>query len=50
MLIVTSGLVCENGCGRIVPVRTDELDQLRQRHPHSVIRCTPVSQMILYSY
>jgi hypothetical protein len=50
MFIAASGLVCENGCGKLQPFGREELERLRRRRRHSVIHGTPVSQMTLYSY
>ena len=50
MLIAWSGLVCENGCGRLYYVRQSERQQLSRSFPDLVIECIPVSKMKLYSY
>ena len=50
MLIAWSGLVCENGCGRLHYVGQPERQELRRRFPDLVIECVPVSKMKLYSY
>ena len=50
MLIAWSGLVCENGCGRLYYVPQPERQQLRRSFPELVIECIPVSKMKLYSY
>jgi hypothetical protein len=50
MLIAASGLVCENGCGKLRPFGREELSRLRRNRRHRVIHCTPVSRMVLYSY
>ncbi|MCC6127412.1 MAG: hypothetical protein IT426_20835 [Pirellulales bacterium] len=50
MLIAWSGLVCENGCGRLLYLRESERKQLRRNFPHLVIECVPVSKMKLYLY
>ena len=50
MLIAWSGLVCENGCGRLLYFSTSERQQLSRRFPDLVIECIPVSKMKLYPY
>jgi hypothetical protein len=50
MLIAWSGLVCENGCGRLRYVRKSDRQRLCRSFPHLVIECVPVSKMKLYSY
>jgi hypothetical protein len=50
MLIAWSGLVCENGCGRLYYVPQSEQQELRRSFPDLVIECVPVSKMKLYSY
>ena len=50
MLIAWSGLVCENGCGRLYYVPQSERPQLRRSFPDLVIECVPVSKMKLCSY
>jgi len=50
MLIAWSGLVCENGCGRLLYFSTSERQQLCRSFPDLVIECVPVSKMKLYSY
>jgi hypothetical protein len=50
MLIAWSGLVCENGCGRLYYVRKSERQQLCRSFPDLVIECVPASKMKLYSY
>jgi hypothetical protein len=50
MLIAWSGLVCENGCGRLYHVPQSERPQLRRSFPDLVIECVPVSKMKLCSY
>ena len=50
MLIAWSGLVCENGCGRLHYVRQSERQQLRRSFPDLVIECVSVSKMKLYLY
>jgi len=50
MLIAWSGLVCENGCGRLRCFSASEGNRLRRAYPHLVIECVPVSKMKLYSY
>ena len=50
MLIAWSGLVCENGCGRLYLVPQSQRQQLRRSFPDLVIECVPVSKMKLYSY
>jgi Ribonuclease G/E len=50
MLIAWSGLVCENGCGRLLYMRESERKQLRRSFPHLVIECVPVSKMKLCLY
>ena len=50
MLIAWSGLVCENGCGRLYYVPQSQRQELRRSFPHLVIECVPVSKMKLYSY
>ena len=50
MLIAWSGLVCENGCGRLLYMRESERQQLCRSFPDLVIECVPVSKMKLYSY
>ena len=50
MLIAWSGLVCENGCGRLLYFSTSERQQLSRSFPDLVIGCVPVSKMKLYSY
>jgi hypothetical protein len=49
MLIAWSGLVCENGCGRLFAVKESERLQLRRSFPELVIECVPVSKMKLSS-
>jgi hypothetical protein len=49
MLIAWSGLVCENGCGRIRSLRRSEYEEMKRRFPELVIRCVPVSEMRLSS-
>ena len=50
MLIASAGLVCENGCGRLLYFSTSERQQLCRSFPDLVIECVPVSKMKLYSY
>jgi len=50
MLIAWSGLVCENGCGRLHYVRKSDRQRLCRSFPDLVIECVPVSKMKLYSY
>jgi hypothetical protein len=50
MLIAWTGLVCENGCGRLLYFSTSERQQLCRSFPDLVIECVPVSKMKLYSY
>jgi len=50
MLIAWSGLVCENGCGRLRCFSASEGNRLRRAFPHLVIECVPVSKMKLNSY
>ena len=50
MLIAWSGLVCENGCGRLYCFSTSERQQLCRSFPNLVIECVPVSKMKLCSY
>ena len=50
MLIAWSGLVCENGCGRLLYFSTSERQQLCRSFPDLVIECVPVSKMKFYSY
>jgi len=50
MLIAWSGLVCENGCGRLYYVPQSEQQELRRSFPDLVIECVPVSKMKLCSY
>ena len=50
MLIAWSGLVCENGCGRLYYVPQPERQQLRRSFPELVIECVPVSKMKVSSY
>ena len=50
MLIAWSGLVCENGCGRLLYMRQSERQQLSRSFPDLVIECVPVSKMKLCSY
>ncbi len=50
MLIASAGLVCENGCGRLLYFSTSERQQLCRSFPELVIECVPVSKMKLYSY
>jgi hypothetical protein len=49
-MIAWSGLVCENGCGRLYYVGEPERQQLRRSFPNLVIECVPVSKMKLCSY
>ena len=50
MLIAWSGLVCENGCGRLRCFSASEGNRLRRAFPHLVIECVPVSKMKLCLY
>jgi hypothetical protein len=50
MLIASSGLVCENGCGRLLYFSTSERQQLCRNFPDLVIECVPVSKMKIGSY
>jgi hypothetical protein len=50
MLIAWSGLVCENGCGRLLYVSASERQQLCGSFPDLVIECVPVSKMKVCSY
>ena len=50
LLIAWSGLVCENGCGRLLYFSTSERQQLCCSFPDLVIESIPVSKMKLYSY
>ena len=50
MLIASTGLVCENGCGRLLYVSTSERQQLCRCFPDLVIECVPVSKMKVCSY
>jgi hypothetical protein len=50
MLIAWSGLVCENGCGRIQSLGRSAYEELKRRFPELVIRHVPVSEMRLSSY
>ena len=49
MLIAWSGLVCENGCGRLQNIGRAEREEMKRRFPELVIRCVPVSAMRLSS-
>jgi hypothetical protein len=49
-MIAWSGLVCENGCGRLHYVGESERQQLRRSFPNLVIECVPVSKMKVCSY
>lgn len=50
MLITSSGLVCERGCGRIIPKSPTRLEALRRQYPELVVQCNPVERMKLSSY
>lgn len=50
MLITWSGLVCQRGCGRIIPKSPGHLETLRRQYPELVVKCTPVERMKLASY
>ena len=50
MLIAWSGLVCENGCGRLQYASQPEREELRRNFPELVIECVPVSKMKVCSY
>jgi len=50
VLIASSGLVCENGCGRLLYFSTSERQQLCRSFPDLVIECVPVSKMKVCSY
>ena len=50
MLIASAGLVCENGCGRLLYCSASERQQLCRSFPDLVIECVPVSKMKLHSY
>ncbi|MGA7702485.1 MAG: hypothetical protein WCB27_23045 [Thermoguttaceae bacterium] len=50
MLIASAGLVCENGCGRLLYVTDAERQELCRSFPDLVIECVPVSKMKVYSY
>ena len=50
MLIASAGLVCENGCGRLLYCSTSERQQLCCSFPDLVIECVPVSKMKVCSY
>ncbi len=45
MLIALAGLVCENGCGRLLDFSTSERQQLRRSFPELVIERDPLSKM-----
>ena len=47
MLIAWSGLVCENGCGRLHNLRQSDRQRLQRNFPDLVIECVPVSKMKL---
>ena len=50
MLIAWSGLVCENGCGRLQNIDSSEREWMKCAFPELVIECVPVSKMRLSSY
>ena len=50
MLIAWSGLVCENGCGRLLYMRESARQRLCRSFPDLVIECVPVSKMKVCSY
>jgi hypothetical protein len=50
MLIASAGLVCENGCGRLIYCSTSQRQELCRSFPDLLIECIPVSKMKLNSY